>query len=169
MGKTVEVVDMVVRKNGKSKSKNQSFNFFIDRCKEIFKFLIDDYSMEVLEPEIYGFECSVTFRRYQELAVTIMYEAGTMPWVLFTAVTEVDGVLRNERFALDYVIEERLPKFQIDKYEFGEQNEEKMKNVLLQYAKIIKECCNDILEGDFSILPKIRERRESDQKKLNEE
>ncbi|MEA2238616.1 MAG: hypothetical protein QOC81_3340 [Thermoanaerobaculia bacterium] len=79
------------------------FKDFIASVKRHFGFLEEDYGFDVIGPEFHGVECSIHYVKASTLAVSVLSEAGSVPWVRVTA--SDDGELR------EFTLDEYLQKY----------------------------------------------------------
>lgn len=141
-------------------------NTFIKLCKEIFKFLEEDFDFEIksIEQDIYG--SYITYKN-TTTAIRISFEPreGGM-FILLSRLIEdktppypvsIISLTDIYSFYLDDLLSIRAPSQkivqEIEKLLFYDE----LENVMRQYAEVLKKYAGDILKGDFQVFGQLAE------------
>lgn len=60
------------------------FEQFLTAAVKEFQFLVDDHGFVLHDYSMAGYECRLTYRKLPNVALTIMQEAGSTPFVMLT-------------------------------------------------------------------------------------
>jgi hypothetical protein len=109
---------------------------------------------------IYGPECSTTFEN-SVAGVTVHLEMGAGVWVQVGQLhrDKSDKVVRREFYDLSFFLDERAP-MEKRSPRFDDVNDPALSGVVDELARQVSAYAADVLEGDFAVLPRIRERAE---------
>jgi hypothetical protein len=142
----------------KRQAGNELSEFFGQAALEAFRFLIDEHGYEHASTTSYANrECTVKFRG--RLAnVSTWYEVFSPPW---TSIERLDREYVQD-VGIQYLMEERCPELlpaeDAEDGGFGNSPEE-VRQVLQLHARVLREYGRDLLEGDFRIFPRLRQRQ----------
>lgn len=133
-----------------------------------FAFLLAEYGMRRTAFNVHAIECSVAYGN-DTTAVCVKYEVGARPWVELARLERInDRVVKRERYDLQYLLDERgttehqrSPNQQFD--------DGRLAMNLADLAGLLRTFASDVLSGDFSIFPRLRERAEENLRRTNRE
>ena len=153
---------MKTKKSAAKKSKqrnaqNDPFAVFKRSTDAAFGFL-HDYDFEKVSTSIHPPECEIKYQN-DTTGVAITYEWGGVVWVHLSRLTRNGAeAVKEERYALDLLMLECLPNLDINRLQPSEDEtpDAYVERVLGEYATILKECGEAILNGDFRVFPKLK-------------
>lgn len=147
-----------------SRKKTDPFDLFKETTRRSFAFLQTKYSCRVSRTITQPPECSISYRN-TTTGVTISYEWGNIPSVVLTQLEQGKSAWDGEQVGLKFLVMERCPSAL---YLFNDANGgDNLVELLNAYAQTLDQCGQDVLTGDFTIFPKLRELIIAEQKKIN--
>jgi hypothetical protein len=126
------------------------FQSFIEDVRRLFGYLVGELGFELAETRVISYECTVTFRKANLVAVTVARDAGALPWVMLTGNTGTPARYRSEEIPLDVLIATRCPERQRAVTGNFPVSDEVVREVLQYYADTLRHCAADILSGDVT-------------------
>jgi hypothetical protein len=149
----------------KMKKLTDPFGSFKQSTSEAFKFLMNPgYGFTEDETIVHPPECNIRYRN-ATTGVTVSYEWGGSPSVVLTKLDRRGrSVWDGEQIGLKFLVMERCPTV-VNRFEpeYGNDPDE----LLIEYARILEECGQDILGGNFKDFPKLKRLVLSAQRKAN--
>lgn len=133
-----------------------------------FEFLVSDFGFTRMDTTAQGPEAAVRFQS-ATTQVSVKFEFFSGPWVELARVEQSAGTVRAvDRYDLNFLMMERAPGWQ----GFGKCDnitDPTLPQLLETLARSLREYGADILKGDFSIFPKLRQRAEENLRRTNKE
>jgi hypothetical protein len=148
--------------NKDDKERNDKFLRFKKVTAEAFHFLITDYGFKhvstKIEPDWDDSDmCEIVFGNYP-LQFHIVYTLnGRFVGGYFDLYRRTtDGRWEGyDAFDLSFLIQIRCPEKEVEQV-YEENTEEDVERIVRTYAEILKTCGDDVLKGDFRILPDVK-------------
>jgi hypothetical protein len=153
------------------KAQYDPFAVFMRSTTAAFSFLVHDYDCEKVSTSIHPPECEIKYRN-DTTGVTITYEWGGVVWLDLSRLTRnSEEAVEEERYSLDVLMLECLPSMDINclRPSESESPDDYVERVLEEYARILNDCGDAILHGDFRIFPKLRKHAEEVLRQRNKE
>lgn len=149
----------------KKKKLTDPFGSFKQSTRETFKFLMKpSYDFTEDETIVHPPECNIRYRN-ATTGVTVSYEWGGRPSVVLTKLDRRGkSVWDGEQVGLKFLVMERCPSVA---NRFQPEYDVDPDELLREYARILEECGQDILSGNFEDLPKLKKLVLAEQRKAN--
>ena len=114
-----------------------------------FRFLVDDYAFKLVKTEEHLPEMWVTFKN-PTTAVTVSFELGSAPWIEIGKLERVgDQTLQTGRSSLELLLKHRAPEETIYFDPIYDIYDLKLRSVLEEKARQLRQYAEDFLCGDF--------------------
>lgn len=141
--------------------------YFVRRCKEVFKFLEEDYGFKIAVIEQDIFDSEIIYKN-QTTAVKMRFESrenqifislyrlinGQLP--IYRSLQEYDGDFSNN-FSLDDIIFLKSPSLTVKQGIKSQFTKSDIETILLQYAHAMRQYTDDVLKGDFTLFKSLGE------------
>jgi hypothetical protein len=117
-----------------------------------------DFGLMHVRSLIHGPECSITFEN-TVAGLTVYFEIGTGAWVQAGQVhrDQSGKVTRREFYDLSFFLNDRAPA-EKRPARFDDVNDPGVAGAVDDLARQVRTYAADVLEGDFAVIPTIRER-----------
>lgn len=127
-------------------------------CRPEFRFLVDDYGFvereSVNEEPISGTPFELQYVSPKTSVLVLSQSYGTSCVVLFGP-TQPNMREVYRHYNLECLLEIRRPDLSLER--IGERDRPDLTGQIRHYSRALKECADDVLRGDFSILPQVAE------------
>ena len=136
-------------------SPNPHFNVFIVTVLDVFASLAE-FGFSLDSYGDFSYECVVGFKN-ATTGILVYYE---MPSQLSVALAKLDsnGRISQNAYGLVYLIQERCPDYLISQTMSNSDPDTGFRELLELYATIIREHAVDVMAGDFSVFPILKQR-----------
>lgn len=143
------------------------FGPFKKATRKAFSFLAEaPYKFEAGEPIVHVPECVIEYLN-KTTGVTVSYEWGGSPSVVLKRLEQSSSSISSgEQVGLKFLVMERCPS---SIGEFDPEVSGDLEEILGEYARILKECGDDILRGDFQVFTKLKQIADEELRKKNTE
>lgn len=154
----------------KSNGGTDVFDLFQKATIEKFDFLTNLYGFKHISTSVHQPECAIRYRN-DTTGVIVFYEAGSAIWVqLSRLISESGKVVEGETYGLHLLAIERCPAKLVEPEEkFKERDDEYILKTLEGLAKLLQDCGDDVLRGDFKVFPRLRIIAEAELRRINKE
>ena len=132
---------------------------FQELCRREFRFLEEDYGFA--EREL-GKEATINGSRFAvqyvspKASVAVLSQSYGTSFVVLFGPTEPQARKIDPRYDLESLLEIRRPDLSLDRI-IGRLNRPDLTGQIRHYSRALKESADDVLRGDFSILPQVAE------------
>jgi hypothetical protein len=141
------------------------FSLFKKATRRAFAFLrTPRYGFKEVQTVVHPPECTIRYEN-RTTAVIVSYEWAGSPSVVVSRLAATGSPFDEEEFGLKFFVIERCPE-KLDLLE-RKPSGHKIEQLLIDYARILKECCHDVLTGDFQVFPKLNKLLAAEQRKEN--
>ena len=135
------------------------FATFENEVSEAFTFLVADFGFKPVKRTIVFPECEIEYWN-ETTSISITYDWKSAIWVDVGRLEHgAEGAEESESYSLDSLLLERCPdkNTSADYCAQGDWSDDHIRRTLHSYASDLKACGEDILTGDFSIFPALKE------------
>jgi hypothetical protein len=143
--------------------------FFINNCKEIFKFLINEYEFKLAGTHIENLYLEVVFKnKTTAIAIRLEERDGGITVELIKLINGdipsgsifIFSDTKLNLFDLEILLairdaSQKIEHPNLDDLVFKPGWEKVMRRVLKQFARAVKQYADDVLRGDFSVFPEL--------------
>lgn len=154
-----------MRNKSRSHYTVDAFSSFKKATRKAFAFLrAPAYKFNEVQTLCHPPECIVRYEN-KTTGVTISYEWGGTPSVVLSRRHPTASPVEEEQFGLKFLVMERCPE-DLERIE-GRGPGEDIAKILTEYAQILKKCGNEVLTGDFQVLPGLNKLITDERRKAN--
>ena len=121
---------------------------------DAFQYLLNDFGFRYLSTNMHSPECWATFHN-STTAVTVHFEMASRPWVELAKLKHDGGSIETNRSALEFLVHERAPEEA--KVRANVYDDEEIRQVIYDKAHQLRDYGRDVLQGDFSVFPRLKE------------
>jgi hypothetical protein len=136
---------------------------FIQGARQIFSTLSNAFELGRVESGSIAYECWVEFRS-EKIGVTFFWEVGAAVWVELSR--WADG-RKEDRSSLEILLLVRAPD--VERASEKVATAKQMRQILSRKEQLLGQFASDVLNGDFSIFPRLHEAEQENLRRRNVE
>ena len=130
---------------GEPHSSTSTCEDFLEACASALRFLVRNHGFEVCEPERFGYEHSLAYRKPPNMVLVVYYEPGEAPWLIAKARLDAE-TRRTFNTPLHTLARRRVKGWRLPRLGDGPRAQA-IGAVLRCYAELLEQDLPEVLEA----------------------